>query len=105
MCSGMVPDYLIMRALVQGVDGILIAGCHPGDCHYSKGNVAARRRIMGLKQFLKVIGIGEDRVRLEWVSASEGPKMAQTVKDFTDKVRELGPNPFKAKAEQLGGIK
>jgi len=82
MCSGMVPDHLIMQALAKGADGILIAGCHPGDCHYIKGNIAARRRVTGLKQFLKAIGIGEERLRLEWISASEGPKMAEPGMDI-----------------------
>ena len=102
MCSGMVPDYLVMKALYQGVDGVLIAGCHPGDCHYHRGNLFARRRVAGLKPLLETVGIGGDRIRIEWVSASEGLKMAETVREFTETLREMGPNPFKPEPTQGG---
>jgi F420-non-reducing hydrogenase iron-sulfur subunit len=94
MCSGRVDERLISKAFTAGADGVLVCGCHPGDCHYQKGNLSARRRVTGLKPFLEAIGIGGDRLRLEWISASEGPKVAETVKSFTQAIKELGPSPF-----------
>lgn len=94
MCSGRIDEKLIAKAFTMGADGVLVCGCFPGDCHYLKGNLSARRRIMGLKPFFETIGIGGDRLRLEWISASEGPKVAATVKDFTETIRQLGPSPF-----------
>ena len=94
MCSGRVDERLILKAFIAGADGVLVCGCHPGDCHYHKGNLNARRRTTGLHPFLDAIGIAKDRFRLEWISASEGPKVAETVKSFTDTIRELGPNPI-----------
>ncbi len=94
MCSGSVDEGLISKALVAGADGVLICGCHPGDCHYRRGNLSARRRVTGLKPFLEATGIGGDRLRLEWISASEGPKVAETARSFTEKIRQLGPSPF-----------
>jgi F420-non-reducing hydrogenase iron-sulfur subunit len=94
MCSGRVDEKLVLKAFALGADGVLVSGCHPGDCHYQKGNLHARRRATGLKSFLEAIGIGKDRLRLEWISASEGPKVAETVNDFTQTIRQLGPSPF-----------
>jgi F420-non-reducing hydrogenase iron-sulfur subunit len=94
MCSGRVDERLILKAFMAGADGVLVCGCHPGDCHYQKGNLNARRRMTGLLPFLDAIGIGRDRLRLEWVSASEGPKTAETVKSFTQTIKELGPSPI-----------
>jgi len=94
MCSGRVDERLILKAFAVGADGVLVCGCHPGDCHYQKGNLGARRRVIGLKPFLDAIGIGGDRLRLEWISASEGAKVAETVKDFTEVIKGLGPSPF-----------
>lgn len=95
MCSGRVDERLIMKAFTAGADGVLVCGCHPGDCHYQKGNLNARRRIMGLEPFLDAAGIGRNRLRLEWISASEGRKVADTVRSFTHTIRQLGPSPFK----------
>lgn len=94
MCSGRVDEGLILKAFALGADGVLVCGCHPGDCHYQKGNLSARRRVTGLKPFLEAVGIGSDRLRLEWISASEGPKVAETVKGFTQTIRKLGPGQF-----------
>ena len=94
MCSGRVDERLILKAFAVGADGVLVCGCHPGDCHYHKGNLSARRRVTGLKPFLEALGIGGDRLRLEWISASEAPKVAETVKGFTKTIRELGPSPL-----------
>jgi F420-non-reducing hydrogenase iron-sulfur subunit len=94
MCSGRVSDLLILEAFAAGADGVLVGGCHPGDCHYIKGNLSSRRRVMGIKPFLEAMGIGSERLRLEWVSAAEGPKFAETVKDFTQTIKKLGPSPL-----------
>jgi len=94
MCSGRVSELLILKAFAVGADGVLAAGCHPGDCHYMKGNLSARRRVMGMKFLLGAIGIDPERLRLEWVGASEGAKFAETVKSFTQTIKELGPSPF-----------
>jgi F420-non-reducing hydrogenase iron-sulfur subunit len=91
MCSGRVDPTFILKALKDGADGVLVAGCHPGDCHYIEGNYKTMRRFPLLKRVLGEFGIEEDRVRLEWVSASEGEKFAQVVRDMTAKVKALGP--------------
>ncbi|MBL7208524.1 MAG: hydrogenase iron-sulfur subunit [Dehalococcoidia bacterium] len=95
MCSGRVDERLILKGFSAGADGILVCGCHPGDCHYQKGNLSARRRVTALSPFLDSVGIGEGRLRLEWISASEGPKVAETVRSFTQTIKGLGPNPMK----------
>jgi F420-non-reducing hydrogenase iron-sulfur subunit len=94
MCSGSVDEKLILKAFTAGADGVLVSGCHPGDCHYKKGNLSARRRFTGLSPFLEAVGISKDRLRLEWISASEAPKIAETVTSFTQAIKELGPNPM-----------
>ena len=94
MCSGRVDEALIFKTFSAGADGVLISGCHPGDCHYQKGNLSTKRRVMALKPLLEAIGIGQERLRLEWISASEAPKVAETVNSFTEAIRELGPGPF-----------
>jgi F420-non-reducing hydrogenase iron-sulfur subunit len=96
MCSGMVHPNLIIDALTKGADGVLVCGCHPGDCHYLEGNLRAQNRAEAIKLMMQDFGIEDDRFRLEWVSASEGPRFAAVVKEFTDKVRELGPSSFAA---------
>ncbi|MFO7991031.1 MAG: hydrogenase iron-sulfur subunit [Thermoplasmata archaeon] len=95
MCSSRVDASFILRSLLQGGDGVLVAGCHPGDCHYQTGNLYTRRRIMMIKELLDVIGIERDRLRLEWISASEGNKFARVVNEFVDEIKELGPSPIK----------
>ncbi len=94
MCSGRVDERLILKAFAAGADGVLICGCHPGDCHYQKGNLSARRRVTSWKPLLETVGIGKERLRLEWISASEGPKVAETVKSFTQTIKGLGPSPL-----------
>ncbi len=91
MCSGRVDPQFVLMAFQKGADGVLICGCHPGDCHYSEGNYKAGRRIPLLKKMLSQLGIEEGRVRLEWVSASEGERFAAVVNDMTEQVRKLGP--------------
>lgn len=90
-CSGRVDPLFIIKGFQQGADGILVVGCHPGDCHYKEGNYHTRRRMSVLRPFLDFMGIEEDRLRLEWVSASEGKKFSKLVQEFTEKVRHLGP--------------
>jgi coenzyme F420-reducing hydrogenase delta subunit len=91
MCSGRVNPIFVINALQQGADGVLIGGCHPGDCHYERGNYLARRRMAVLKNLLEYTGIDPRRVRMTWVSAAEGHKFAEVVKEVTEDVRKLGP--------------
>ena len=91
MCSGRVDPTFILKAFSLGVDGVFIGGCHPGDCHYIAGNYKARIRIELTKRLLYELGIEPERLRLEWVSASEGARFAQLVTDFTNSIRKLGP--------------
>jgi len=91
MCSGRVDPTFVLKAFASGADGVLICGCHPGDCHYMEGNYKTARRIPLLKKMLKQLGIEEERVCLEWVSAAEGARYATLVKDMIAKVKELGP--------------
>ena len=102
MCSGRVDPTFVMQAFAKGADGVLIAGCHPGDCHYKEGNYKAMRRYRMLLKLLDEFGIERDRVRLEWISASEGDLFAATVKDLTERVRELGPLNWSANWEENG---
>jgi F420-non-reducing hydrogenase iron-sulfur subunit len=98
MCSGRIDPAFILKAFKDGADGVLIAGCHlPSDCHYISGNFKAQRRIILLKKTLKGFGIEPERVRLEWVSASEGDKFAAVVRDMVKEIKELGPNPKRNK--------
>ena len=92
MCSGRVNPLFIIKALSIGADGVLVLGCHPGDCHYIEGNYKTMRRIPLLKKMMKQLGIEEERVRLEWVSASEGAKFAEVANNFTQTIRNLGPS-------------
>ena len=91
MCSARVDPTFVLNALVRGADGVLICGCHPGDCHYSEGNYKAMRRYPLLKHLLESHGIENERVRLEWVSASEGQRFADIVSDMTERLRAIGP--------------
>lgn len=95
MCSGGVDMVYVMKALIEGADGVLIGGCHPGDCHYQSGNFKARRRVAILKKIFEKLGFEEDRVWLRWISASEGKKFASTVKEMVDYLKKKGPNPLK----------
>lgn len=95
MCSSAVDPVYIMKALLEGADGVLIGGCHPGDCHYQNGNYKARRRITILKTILKNLGVPENRVQLKWISASEGVKFAETITSMVEDLKKLNPSPFK----------
>jgi len=102
MCSGRVDPTFVVKALSGGADGVLIAGCHPGDCHYQEGNYKALRRYRALLKLLDQFGIERDRVRLEWISASEGDRFAAVVKDLTKKLKALGPLDWSANWEENG---
>lgn len=91
MCSGRLDPQFIMSAFRQGADGVLIGGCHPGDCHYQEGNYKALRRFTLLQQLMKQFGIEPERMRLEWISASEGDRVQRVMNEMTEQVRALGP--------------
>ncbi|MBS7287495.1 MAG: hydrogenase iron-sulfur subunit [Candidatus Freyarchaeota archaeon] len=95
MCSSRVDPAYVLYALKSGADGVLVSGCHPGDCHYVNGNYRAQRRIFLLKEMLKQLGIEQERVRIDWVSASEGERFARIIKEFVAELKALGPNPLK----------
>jgi len=94
MCSARVDPEHVLRSFAKGADGVLVLGCHPADCHYIGGNYRTRRRIALLKMLLEQYGIDPERLHLEWVSASEGVRFQATIKEFTEKMRGLGPNPL-----------
>lgn len=97
MCSGMVHPNFVMNALIQGrADGILMCGCHIGDCHYQDGNTRAEKRAEAITLMLEDFGLEEERFRLEWISASEGPKFVKVATEMTHTLKELGPNPYKS---------
>jgi F420-non-reducing hydrogenase iron-sulfur subunit len=91
MCSGRVDPQFVLDAFTKGADGVLIGGCHPGDCHYIEGNYKALRRFQLFKRMIKEMGIEDDRLRLEWISASEGERVRVVVNDMVAKVKTLGP--------------
>jgi F420-non-reducing hydrogenase iron-sulfur subunit len=91
MCSGRVDPQFVLKALKDGADGVMIAGCHPGECHYVEGNIKALRRFLLLKKMLNQLGVEEARVQLVWASASEGIILAEAVNRMTEEVRSLGP--------------
>jgi len=97
MCSGRVDPVLVTTALLHGADGVLIAGCHPGDCHYREGNYYARRRFALLKKTVATLGLDSDRLMLAWVSASEGQRFGEVANGFAQQISAMGPNPMKTK--------
>ena len=90
-CSGRINPMFILKALQHGADGVLVSGCHPGDCHYLAGNYYGRRRFALIKNFLEYIGLEEGRVQFSWVSAAEGQRFGQVITEVTESVRKLGP--------------
>ena len=95
MCSGMVHPNLVINALTKGADGVIMCGCHPGDCHYVDGNLKAEKRAGAIVLMLEDFGLERERFRLEWVSASEGMRFAEVMREFTEEVRKLGPSPYR----------
>ncbi len=91
MCSGRIDPELVVKAFQLGADGVLLGGCHPGDCHYQSGNHKALRRYKLLKKMLPQFGIQSERIRLEWISASEGDKVQKVCNEFTEQIRAMGP--------------
>ncbi len=100
MCSGRVDPQFVMDAFARGADGVLIGGCHPGDCHYQEGNYKCLRRFHLLKRVVKEMGIDEERLRLEWISAAEADRLKHVVNDMVEKVRALGPLNWRIPAEE-----
>ena len=94
MCSSRVNPVYVATALERGADGVIVTGCHPGDCHYARGNYFTRRRQALLEKVLDVVGFDHERTMLRWISASEGPYFAQTMEEFDTTIREKGPNPL-----------
>lgn len=99
MCSGRVEPTFVLKSFREGADGVMILGCHPGDCHYHEGNYKCLRRYHLLKKFLGQMGIEQDRLRLDWISASEGKQFAELVDEFTARVTQLGPCKVKNTVE------
>jgi len=93
MCSSRIDPQHILLSFRKGSDGVFMGGCHPGDCHYQTGNYKTRRRVILLKKELEQLGINPDRLRLEWISASEGKKFANTMQEFVNQIKALGPVP------------
>jgi len=101
MCSGRIEPTFVLKAFRQGADGVLICGCHPGDCHYQEGNYRCLRRFHLLQKYIKQMGIEPERLKLEWISASEGKQYAELINSFTQTISELGPCQVKETMEVL----
>lgn len=101
MCSGRIEPSFVLKSFREGADGVLICGCHPGDCHYHEGNYKCLRRYHLLQKFIQQMGIEKDRLRLEWISASEGKQFAELADSFTESIKQVGPSPIKEMIETL----
>jgi F420-non-reducing hydrogenase iron-sulfur subunit len=101
MCSGRIEPAFILDAFTNGADGVLIGGCHPGDCHYSEGNYKCLRRYQLLQKYIEQIGLEKDRLRLEWISASEGKRLQEVVNEMTETLRQLGPSKIKETVDNI----
>jgi len=97
MCTGMVDPQYIIKAFLEGADGVLVSGCHPGDCHYINGNYKARRRVKLLKEILPKFGIEDKRLRLTWIGASDGIMFSEIMRDLVRQIKKMGPNEAKLK--------
>ncbi|KYC45427.1 MAG: hydrogenase MvhADGHdrABC F420-non-reducing hydrogenase subunit D [Candidatus Methanofastidiosum methylothiophilum] len=96
MCSGRVDPAFILETFARGADGVFVGGCHiPTDCHYQQGNFKALKRVTMLKKLIEEMGIEPERLEIFWISASEGKKFSEVMTSFTEKIRELGPNPIR----------
>lgn len=103
MCSGRVDPQHVIKAFQSGADGVMVLGCHPGDCHYKEGNYKALRRMKLLEKLLHDLGIEKDRFKLDWVSASEGEKFSKVTLEMLEKVRNLGPLTIRYNENKEGG--
>ena len=101
MCSGRVDPEFILHAFQKGIDGVMVIGCHIGDCHYVSGNLEAEKKVKMVKKLLEIVGFETDRFALEWVSAAEGLRFSRLITDFVEKVKLLGPNPLRKKEEKI----
>ena len=101
MCSGRIQPGFVFRAFEKGADGVMVSGCHFGDCHYIFGNERAAEQFEKTMNVVKLLGIEDSRLRLEWISAAEGARFAQVIDEFTEQIRALGPSPLVATAEPL----
>jgi len=99
MCSGRVDPTFVIKSFKEGADGVLICGCHPGDCHYHEGNYKCLRRFHLLQKYIKQMGIQPERLRLEWISASEGREFSELVNEFSESIKALEPSPIKESIE------
>ena len=97
MCSGRISPHFILKAFQEGADGVLIAGCHIGECHYGKGNFITAKRVAVMRDLIQFFGLSPKRLRLEWIATSEGNKFAWVVIDFTKEITQLGPSPLRPK--------
>jgi F420-non-reducing hydrogenase iron-sulfur subunit len=97
MCSGRISPHFILKAFQEGADGVLVAGCHIGECHYGKGNFITAKRVAVMKDLIQFIGISPKRLRLEWIATSEGNKFAKVVTDFAEEIAQLGPSFLRPK--------
>jgi coenzyme F420-reducing hydrogenase delta subunit len=95
MCTGMIDVKYILKAFLDGADGVFIGGCHPGDCHYLNGNLKARKRVAGVGKIVEQFGFEPGRLRLQWIGASEGPEFQKNMTDFVESVKALGPSPVR----------
>jgi len=95
MCSGRIDPLFVLKSFLKGADGVMMMGCHPGDCHYQKGNYNARRRYVMMNKIFETLGLEKDRIGLWWVSASEANRFAKVTNEYTEKVKKLGSNPTK----------
>ncbi len=105
MCSGRIEPSMVLEMFIQGADGILIGGCHPGDCHYIEGNYYAENRVKLIKKLLKTAGTEPERLRLEWIAAAEGERFAETVRNFTNQIKEMGPSPVAGEEPDVDKLK
>ena len=101
MCSGRIEPTFVLKAFREGADGVLICGCHPGDCHYHEGNYKCLRRYYLLQKYIQQMGLKKERLRLEWISASEGKQFAELADEYTESIKELGPCRVKEVMEVL----
>jgi len=101
MCSGRIGPTFVLKAFREGADGVLICGCHPGDCHYHEGNYKCLRRFHLLQKYITQMGMDKDRIRLEWISASEGKEFAELVNEFSETIKKLGSSKVKEMMDEL----